>query len=286
MTQNVEDSETSVKASSGDPGASASDAKSHATPDDSIDPATEPDEPLEGTRMPLWEHLSELRQGMVRSLFVIGIGFCVAYAYIEPIIVFLEKPLLDILPEGSKHLYFTGLTDKFFIYLKVAFMASACLVSPYLLYELWRFVAPALYAKERRFAGPFIFLGSFSFFVGVAFAYYVVIPFGYKFLLEYGSPTDQAMITLTEYFGLTLKMMLALGLIFEVPVVMILLGRFGIVNSKVLAKNRHYAFVVSSVVAAIATPSPDAFTMLLVMGPLYALFELGLLGVRWAEPKN
>lgn len=237
-------------------------------------------------RMPLWGHLHELRQGMIRSLLVIAIAVAVTYSYIDPIIVFLETPLLQILPEGNRHLYFTGLTDKFFIYLKVSVLSAICLVSPYLLYEVWRFVSPALYQREKKFAGPFIFLGSFSFFVGNAFAYYVVIPFGYKFLLDFGSPTDQAMITLTEYFDLTLKLMLALGLVFEVPVVMILLGRFGIVSAPVLKKNRHYAFVASSVIAAIATPSPDAFTMLLVMAPLYLLYELGILGVQWAAPKE
>jgi len=236
--------------------------------------------------MPLWEHLDDLRQGLIRALAVVGVGFAVCYAYIDPIIVFLEQPLLDLLPEGNRHLYFTGLTDKFFVYLKVSFLASACIASPYLLFELWRFVSPALYKNERRFAGPFIFLGSISFFIGMAFAYYIVIPYGYKFLLEFGSPTDQAIITLTEYFSLTLKLMLAMGLIFEVPVVMVLLGKFGIVNADVLARNRHYAFFVSSIVAAIATPSPDAVTMLLVMVPLYLLYELGLIGVRWAQPRD
>jgi sec-independent protein translocase protein TatC len=243
-------------------------------------------DPIEESRMPLWGHLHELRQGMIRSLVIVSLAFCVSYSYVEPLIVFLERPLLDLLPEGNRHLYFTGLTDKFFIYLKVSFLAAACLVSPYLLYEVWRFISPALHKHERKFAGPFIFLGSFAFFVGLAFSYYVVIPFGYKFLLEFGSPTDQAMITLTEYFSLTLKMLMALGLVFEVPVVMVLLGKFGIINAPMLQKNRHYAFVVCSVVAAIATPSPDAFTMLLVMVPLYCLYELGIIGVKWAYPKN
>jgi hypothetical protein len=129
-------------------------------------------DPIEESRMPLWGHLHELRQGMIRSLVIVSLAFCVSYAYVEPLIVFLERPLLDLLPEGSRHLYFTGLTDKFFIYLKVSFLAAACLVSPYLLYEVWRFISPALHKHERKFAGPFIFLGSFAFFVGLAFSYH------------------------------------------------------------------------------------------------------------------
>lgn len=241
------------------------------------------DSGLESSRMPLWEHLTELRTGLMRSLIAVSLGFLVTYYYIDSIIVFLEKPLLDLLPEGNRHLYFTGLTDKFFIYIKVSCLAAVFLVSPYLLYELWRFISPAMYKHEKKFLGPFIFSGSLAFFTGNAFAYYIVIPFGYKFLLEFGSPTDQAMITLTEYFSLTLKLLLALGLVFEVPVLMALLGKFGIIESKTLAKHRAHAFVASSVVAAIATPSPDAFTMLLVMVPLYLLFELGLLAMQWVE---
>lgn len=232
------------------------------------------------TRMPLWEHLDELRRGLIRSLLAVGAALIVTYQYCQPIVRFLERPLLDILPPGES-LYYTGIGDKFFVYLKVSILAAVFAVAPFWLYELWKFVTPALYRDERKFAAVFVFLGSVAFVVGAAFAYYLVIPFGYKFLMEFGSGDEKAIITLTEYFGLTLKMILALGLVFELPVLLILLARFGIVDEALLIKNRRFAFVVTSVVSAIATPSPDAFTMLIVMVPLYALYELSIFGVRW-----
>lgn len=241
--------------------------------------STDPN-PDEEKRMLLWEHLDELRSGLIRSLLAIGLVLIVTYYYCEPIVRFLEQPLLDILPPGES-LYYTGIGDKFFIYLKVSIIASVFIVSPYLLFEIWKFIAPALYREERRFAFAFVIMGSIAFVVGAAFAYYVVIPFGYKFLLNFGSGEEKAIITLTEYFGLTLKMLLALGIVFELPVLLILLARFGIVDEALLVKNRRLAFVAASVVSAIATPSPDAFTMLIVLFPLYFLYEISIIGVRW-----
>jgi sec-independent protein translocase protein TatC len=238
----------------------------------------------EESRMPLWEHLEDLRSGLIRALVVTVLGCILTYAFIEPIMAFLEKPLLDVLPPGQAKLYYTGLTDKFVVYLKVCVLASMLLVSPYLLYEVWRFISPALHRHEKRFLIPFLTFGTVSFVLGLAFAYYLVIPYGYKFLVEFGSPDEQAIITLTEYFSLTLKLMFALGLVFELPVVLVLLGKFGIIDSDFLVRNRRYALVGSSVVAAIATPSPDALTMILVMIPLYLLYEVGIVGVRLVNP--
>lgn len=236
------------------------------------------------TRMPLWEHLDELRTRLVRALLILAVGFVITYNYADVLVRFLEAPLLELLPEGEKNLYFTGLADKFVIYLQISVLADIALFSPYLLWELWGFIAPGLYQRERRFAGPFVFLGTFSFFVGLAFAYYIVIPSGYKFLVEFGSPTDKAIITLTEYFNLTLKLMLAMGIVFELPTALILLGKFGIVTAAMLSKWRKHAYLAIAMVAGIATPSPDAFSMVLVMVPLILLYEISIWGIRWTTP--
>lgn len=235
------------------------------------------------SRMPLVEHLDHLRGGLIRSMIVITLGFIVAYSYAEIIMRFLEQPILRLLP-SHEGLYYTGLTDKFMTYMKVSFLSSLLLVSPYLLYEVWRFVSPGLLRNEKRFVVPFLFLGSLSFFAGLAFAYYVVIPYGYEFLINFGSPEDKAMITLTAYFSLTLKLMLAMGIVFELPVVLVLLGKFGIIDGKFLARNRNYAFIICSIVAAVATPTPDVITMLLVLVPLYSLYEIGVVGVKIVNP--
>lgn len=257
-------------------------------------PAVIADEPrdesqsIEGTRMALWEHLDELRGGIIRVLLAVGLGLCLTYNYADRLMRFLEQPLLDVLPKGQAKLYFTGVADKFMVYLKVSILASVVITAPYLLYEIWRFIAPALYKKEKRFVAPFLICGTLAFFSGMAFSYLIVIPYGYKFLIEFGadSPTEQAIITLAEYFDLTIKMLLALGLVFELPVVMVLLGKIGIVRADFLKSYRRHAFLGISVGAAILTPSPDAFTLVLVMVPLYLLYEASIVGVRWVQPNR
>lgn len=246
--------------------------------------AEESSEQLEA-RMAVWEHLDELRKVMIRSLLALIAGLTITYNFSDRIMYFLELPLLQILPPGDAHLVYTGIADKFTVYFKVSVLSSFLLVLPFILYQIWRFVSPALYAHERKFAGPFVIFGTLAFVAGLAFAYYIVIPYGYKFLIEFGGTdlnhTEKAMITLTEYYGLTIKLLLAVGLIFETPVIFVLLGRFGLVNSGMLSRFRRHAMLLSAVVAAVATPSPDAFTMLLVMVPLYLLYEISIVGVRF-----
>lgn len=241
------------------------------------------DAKTEDPRMALWEHLDELRSALVRSLVVILVGLVVTYNFSAEIVSFLERPLLQLLPEGQKVLYFTGITDKFMVYFKVSVLASVVLTSPILLYQVWGFIAPALYQREKKFLAPFLLLGSASFFSGLAFAFFVLIPVGYEFLIQFGSPNEQAMITITEYFDLTIKLMLAMGLLFELPVVTMLLGWMGIVSSAGLRKFRRHAFLVNAVVSGIATPTPDVFTMALMMVPLFLLYEIGILAVSSIE---
>ena len=128
---------------------------------------------------------------------------------------------------------------------------------------------------------PFMFAGTFAFILGLTFAYSIVLPYGYKFLMEFGSPNEKAIITLTQYFSLTLKLLFGLGLVFELPVLLVLLGKFGIVDAPMLIRYRRHAFVGVAVLSALITPSPDAFTMLLVMGPLWLLYEASIIGVKW-----
>lgn len=234
----------------------------------------------EELRMPLWQHLDELRSAIIRVLLVLGVLVAILFNYSEHVVVLLEKPLLDVLPEGNRQLYFTGIADKFMIYIKVSIIAALAVGSPYILFEVWRFVAPALYKNERRLVLPFMLFGSLSFVAGIVFSYYVVMPYSYDFLINFGSSTDQAIITLTEYFGMTTKLLLALGLVFELPAVMILLALLGVLEAGVLEKYRRYAVLAISVIAALITPSPDALTMLIVMVPLYLLYEVSIIGVR------
>lgn len=245
----------------------------------------QPDNEKDSGRMPLWQHLDELRTCLIRCLVAVGLGIIVAYNFSDKIVLFLERPLLAILPTGEAHLYFTGVADKFMVYLKASALAGIALTFPYLIHQFWIFVSPGLYKHERRLVLPFVVFASVAFLSGMAFAYGIIIPYGYAFLINFGSPNDKAIITLTEYFSLTIKLMLAVGVVFELPVVMVLLGRFGLVDTRMLAKFRRYAFVGSAVLSAILTPSADAFTMVLVMVPLLALYELGILGVLFFGKK-
>lgn len=235
--------------------------------------------------MPLTDHLGELRGILVKALICLLVTFSVAYYYSEVVVHFLTEPLLQILPSNEKFLYFTGIADKFIIYLKVSFMVAVVIALPYLLYLLWTFVSPGLYDKEKKLAAPFVFFATLSFLIGLAFAYYIVIPVGYKFLIQFGSPNEKPMITLTEYFSLTLKLLIGVGAIFEMPVVLMLLGAFGIVSDSFLRKFRKQAILVNCILAAVITPSPDAFSMLLVAIPLCVLYELSIWGVRWTAKK-
>lgn len=236
----------------------------------------------EGVRMPLTGHLGELRQVLVKALFAIALGFGVVYSFADTIIDFLQRPLLQFFPEGQQFLYFTGITDKFFVYLQVSVLASILLTLPYLLYLTWSFVSPALYEKEQKIIRPFLFLGTLAFIVGVSFGYYVVIPYGYKFLIEFGSSSQRPLITITEYFSLTLKLLGLVGFVFELPVVLIVLGALGLVTPQLLAKLRKQAFLVLIIASAVLTPSPDAFTMMLVAVPLCLLYEISIWGVKIA----
>ena len=227
----------------------------------------------EEVRMPLWEHLADLRSCLIRALIALFVGVCITWSFCEKIVLFLEKPLLKILPKDSAHLYFTGVADKFLIYFKVAMLAAVGLTSPYLLYQLWIFISPALHRKEKRFVVPFVFFGTVTFIGGLAFAYYFVLPFGYKYLIEFGNPAEVPIITLTEYFGLTIKMLLTMGVVFELPMIMVLLAKFGIVKAEFLTRHRRHAVLAVSILAAIVSPTPDAFTMILTMAPLYLLLN-------------
>lgn len=231
---------------------------------------------LDDSRMSLWEHLDELRNVLIRCIVIVGVGFAGVYYFVEDIVYFLEKPLLDVLPSGEKFLYFTGIADKFFIYLKISFFTSVALTSPLLLYQIWSFAAPALYKHERKVVGPFLGIATFAFAIGMAFAYKIVLPTGYQFLIGYGRSTEKPIITLTEYFSMTTQLLLALGFVFELPVALMVLAKLGLITSQHLIKIRSHAYVGLAILAAFITPTPDAFTMCLVMLPLFLLFEVSV----------
>ena len=186
---------------------------------------------------------------------------------------------MPYLPENDKGLHFTGVFEKFGAHVKVSFLAGVILTSPLWLYQLWKFIAPGLYSKERKLAVGFIGSGVVLFTAGSAFAYFVVFPFAFKFLLTFGGTTDKPIITITEYLDFVFKFFLAFGVTFEMPVVLTFLGMMGVIDSKFLTKNRRWAILLLAILAAIITP-PDAISMMSLFVPLLMLYEVSVILVR------
>ncbi len=232
----------------------------------------------EEDKIPFTEHLDELRDRLIVCFVATGIGFCASYGFKEKLFEILTAPLISAMGKGDK-LIFTGLPEAFFTYLKVALLSGLMLASPILLYQFWMFVAPGLYRKERRILIPIVFLSSIFFIGGSLFGYFIVFPFGFKFFLGFSSDTIQALPSMKEYLGFASKLLLAFGLVFELPLVLTFLARLGVVSVDFLKKNRKYALLLFFVGAAILTP-PDVVTQVMMAFPLMLLYEISILGAR------
>ena len=230
-------------------------------------------------RMSFIGHLEELRHRLIVCFIALGIGVAICYAFKESLFGILMRPLTTVMAPGDK-MIFTGLTEAFFCYLKTALLAGLLLALPVIMYQMWCFIGPGLYAKEKRFLIPLVIL-SFIFFIGgVLFAYFIMLPFAFKYLLSFRSDVIQALPSMREYFSLASILLLAFGLVFELPLVLTLLGSLGLVTPSFLGKNRKYAILLIFIAAAIITPTPDALSQCLMAFPLMILYEVGILGVR------
>ncbi len=234
--------------------------------------------------MGLMEHLEELRRRILQAALALVVGFVVCWSFSRTIYEFLAQPIYNLLPEGEK-LVFLGVTDPFMVYVKVALLAGTFLVSPFILFQFWRFVAPGLYRTERRTALPFILFGSLLFVGGGAFAYYIAFPFAVEFLLGIGAQFD-AQITVNRYLSFLMTVMLGLGVMFELPVVIVLLARLGLVTPRFLLRNFRYAVLIIFVVAALITPTPDVFNLLIFATPTIVLYLVGVLFAYWVKPRK
>ena len=236
-------------------------------------------------KMSFLDHLGELRKRLLWSFLAILVFFIPAYAFSNEIFDFLMKPLIENLPEGSS-LIFTRPAEGFTTYLKVSFFASVLLSVPFILYQAWKFVAPALYKKEKQIIIPFIFFGSLFFLLGAAFCYYVASPPAFKFLLnEYSSEYVKAFPTISEALSFFMALIFGFGLVFEFPLIIFILARIGVVTSKWLREKRKYAIILSALLAAILTPTTDAISMMLMFVPIVVFYELGIL-VAWMFGKK
>lgn len=232
------------------------------------------DEPLADGRMSFTEHLDELRRRLIICLVAVGIGFAASYSFAERIFAILMRPLIRVMPAGEK-LVFTALPEAFFTYFKVALIAGVAFASPVILYQIWSFVAPGLYERERRMLLPIVFFSTIFFLGGALFGYFVVFPFGFKFFISFASDYVRVMPTLRESLGFATWLLLVFGIVFETPIAILILARLGIVNAEKLRRNQKYAILIIFIVAALLTP-PDVVSQLLMAVPLMILYELGI----------
>ena len=244
---------------------------------------------IDDTQAPLLDHLIELRSRLVRCVaaLVVAFGFCLYFA--DSILGFLIQPLKKAFPEGQGQLIFTKLYEVFFVELKVALFAGFCIAFPYIANQLWAFVAPGLYAKEKKAFLPFLVATPFLFLAGASLAYYVVMPTAFEWFLGFegsaGGLEIQALPTANEYLGLVMQFILAFGMSFLLPVLLLLLHRAGIVTRAQLVGARRYVIVLVVALAAVITP-PDPGSQLLLAVPLLLLFEGSLILMRLFDKRD
>jgi sec-independent protein translocase protein TatC len=225
--------------------------------------------------MTFLEHLEDLRKRLFYSAIALFIGFIPGWIFSKDLYEIIARPVTQYLPAGTK-LAFTTLTAPFMLYMKVAFLASIFVMSPFVFLQLWYFIAPGLYQKEKKYVIPFVLMTTFFFSLGALFAYYIVFPWACRFFLTLGADF-QAVITVDQYFGFALKVLLGIALVFELPTLIFFLAKMGLITAGWMVRNFKYAVLLVFVLAAVITPTPDIITQSIVAVPMLALYGLGIL---------
>ena len=244
---------------------------------------------IDETKAPLLEHLTELRRRLLWSLAALIAAFAVCFYFAKPIFAVLVQPLLRA---GEGRLIFTDIFEAFFVEVKVALFAALLVCFPVFASQLWKFVAPGLYAREKRALLPFLLMTPIFFGAGVAFAYFVAMPWALRFLLsfegEVGGVQQEALPGVGNYLSFSTRFLFGFGIAFLLPILLMILERAGIVTRQQLVRSRRYAIVGAAVVSAVLTP-PDVVSQLMLLVPLYALYELAILAIRithWRAAKR
>jgi sec-independent protein translocase protein TatC len=225
--------------------------------------------------MTFLEHLEDLRKRLFYSFIALFVGIVPAWFFHKELFNILARPVTQYLPEGTK-LTFIKLTAPFMLYIKVSFLASLFLSSPFIFYQIWMFIAPGLYRKEKKYVFPFVIFTTIFFSAGAVFGYFVVFPFACRFFLSMGAEFEPV-ITANDYFSLALRVLLGIAIVFELPTLSFFLSRMGILTARWMVKNFKYAVLMVFVIAAIITPTPDWMTQSIIAFPMLALYGLSIL---------
>jgi sec-independent protein translocase protein TatC len=234
--------------------------------------------PEDDVHLSLRDHLVELRKRLKWAVIWLMVGFSVCYYFAVPLFHFMMRPVLAALPEGEKALHYSSGVEPFLIYLKVGLYAGLFAASPFIFYQIWLFIAPGLYRRERRKVAPFVIAATLFFIGGAAFCYLVILPPAFQFLINSAGPDIKPVLMMDEQLGLVMMLLIAFGIIFELPLVLTLLSMMGIVDYKFLSKYRRHAIILNVAIAAIVTPTGDPFNLALMAVPMLLCYELGVLG--------
>jgi sec-independent protein translocase protein TatC len=249
-----------------------------------LQPDLEDDEGA-GGKMSFLEHLDELRKRIVQSLLGVAIGVGAGFFFINPIVNFILKPTWRVLPSGSRMIY-TQPGEAFGLYVQIGLIVGVVLASPWIMYQVWLFIAPGLYANEKKFAVPFVLMSTLGFVAGAAFNHFIVFPFMMSFFASFNTADLIFMPRLEDVFDLYAKMLIGMGLVFQMPTVVFFLAKLRIVTARFLLRNTKYAILVIFVVAAVITPTGDMITQTIFAAPMLGLYGLSILIAWIVTPKR
>src|SRR5918992_768533 len=237
-----------------------------------------------GGKMSFLEHLDELRKRIIRALLSLCLGVGIAAFFIEDIYQFVMLPLRQMLRPGETMIY-TYPTEAFMLYIRIAIIAGLFIAAPLIFWQVWLFVAPALYAKERRYAIPFVLLSSIGVLSGAAFSHYVAFPLMWRFFASFSNDLVSFMPRIEDSFSVYMRMLIGMAVVFQMPALVFFLARMGVVTARWMIRQFKYAVLVIVVIAAIITPSSDVASQLIVAGPMVVLYLLSI-GIAWAFGKK
>jgi sec-independent protein translocase protein TatC len=259
-------------------------AKPAATNDDEPDWDDHDLEDTTGGKMSFLDHLDELRRRIIYSLIAVGVGFGVAFFWLDNIFTFIFKPMQEVLPAGQTMIY-TEPGEQFFLMFKIGLMAGLIIASPLVFAQIWRFIAPGLYVHEKKLAIPFILMGTVLFIGGAAFSHYAVFPVIWKFFATSSIDFVTFMPRIEPAFAWYLRLMLGIGITFQLPTVVLFLAKMGLITPRFMIRNFKYAVMIIAVFAAVISPDPGGVGMLMMGGPVIVLYILSI-GLAWIFGKK